>query len=211
MKKNRTLIILSLIIGIAAAYFVSERNAKASEIQEDIANKIIRFHVIANSDSTEDQNLKLAVKEAVITYMSPLLADSKDINETRSILEENTNNIIAIAQDIISQNGYSYTVTAYLTKSYFPVKSYGDVTFPSGEYEAYKIEIGDSLGKNWWCVMYPPLCFIDASHGVLPDSSKQTLQTILNQEEYDEITINNYSEKNILYRFKYLTFLNKYF
>lgn len=210
MKKNRMPLAIALIIGLSAAYFLSTDHTKASETQRNIANKIIRFHVIANSDSEEDQNLKLSVKEAVITYASPLLENSKDINETREILAENTEEIISIANGVIENHGYSYGVKAYFTTSYFPTKSYGDVTFPSGKYEAYKIEIGESKGKNWWCVMYPPLCFIDASHGVLPDSSKETLKNVLDDEEYESITINNYAKKDLKFRFKYLTFLNKY-
>lgn len=206
MKKHSFLIILSLAIALFAAYHFSGRNSEA-DIQQDIAEKIIRFHVIANSDSTEDQNLKIKVKDAVLTYVSPLLSNSEDINETRRILTSNTDNIIAVAKNVIAENGYSYDVTANLTADYFPTKTYGDVTFPPGDYEAYKIEIGDHEGKNWWCVMYPPLCFIDASHGVLPDSSKETLKNMLTEEEYESLTIDN---THFVFRFKYLTFLNKY-
>lgn len=206
MKKHSFLIILSLAIALFAAYHFSGKNSEAA-IQQDIAEKIIRFHVIANSDSTEDQNLKIKVKDAVLTYVSPLLSNSEDINETRSILTSNTDNIIAVAKNVIAENGYSYDVTANLTTDYFPTKTYGDVTFPPGDYEAYKIEIGDHEGKNWWCVMYPPLCFIDASHGVLPDSSKETLKNMLTEEEYESLTIDN---THFVFRFKYLTFLNKY-
>jgi stage II sporulation protein R len=206
MKKHSFLIILSLAIALFAAYHFSGKNSEAT-IQQDIAEKIIRFHVIANSDSTEDQNLKIKVKDAVLTYVSPLLSNSEDINETRSILTSNTDNIIAVAKNVIAENGYSYDVTANLTTDYFPTKTYGDVTFPPGDYEAYKIEIGDHEGKNWWCVMYPPLCFIDASHGVLPDSSKETLKNMLTEEEYESLTIDN---THFVFRFKYLTFLNKY-
>lgn len=211
MKKNRLPLILSLLFGLFAAYYFSADNIKANAIQENIANKIIRFHVIANSDSSEDQALKLEVKEAVLTYVSELLVNSVDVNETRSLLISNTENIIAVARETIVNNGYNYNVNASLSTCYFPTKTYGDITFPSGDYEAFKIEIGNSYGSNWWCVMYPPLCFIDASHGVLPDSSKTTLESILNEEEYDAITINSYSNKNITFRFKYLTFLNKLF
>lgn len=209
MKKHKISLMISLIIGIIVTFYYSNDYIKANDLQENIANKIIRFHVIANSDSEEDQALKMKVKEAVLTYISPILSESKDITETRQLLTENTEAIVAIAQDTIIQNGYNYTVKASLTTSYFPTKTYGDVTFPPGEYEAYKIEIGGSYGSNWWCVMYPPLCFIDASHGVLPESSKNTLKNILDDEEYDSITISNYSDKEIKFRFKYLTFLNK--
>lgn len=209
MKKNKIPLMISLIIGIIVTFYYSTDYIKANDLQENIATKIIRFHVIAHSDSQEDQSLKMKVKEAVLKYISPILSNSKDITETRKLLTDNTDAIVSIAQDTIIQNGYNYTVKASLTNCYFPTKTYGDVTFPPGDYEAYKIEIGNSCGSNWWCVMYPPLCFIDASHGILPDSSKNTLKNILNDEEYDSITINNYSDKQIKFKFKYLTFLNK--
>ena len=100
----------------------------------------------------------------------------------------------------------NYDVAVYFENSYFPMKSYGDVTFPPGEYEAFRIDIGDHDGKNWWCVLYPPLCFVDTSYGVLPDTSKDTLKNILTEDEYNAIT-----NTRVEYRCKYLTFLNRLF
>ena len=97
----------------------------------------------------------------------------------------------------------NYDVAVYFENSYFPMKSYGDVTFPPGEYEAFRIDIGAHDGKNWWCVLYPPLCFVDTSYGVLPDTSKDTLKNILTEDEYNAIT-----NTRVEYRCKYLTFLN---
>ena len=78
-------------------------------------------------------------------------------------------------------------VKVYFENCYFPVKSYGDVTFPPGEYEAFRIDIGESAGKNWWCVLYPPLCFVDTVYGVVPDESKDKLKNVLNEEEYHAV------------------------
>ena len=100
----------------------------------------------------------------------------------------------------------NYDVAVYFENSYFPMKSYGDVTFPPGEYEAFRIDIGAHDGKNWWCVLYPPLCFVDTSYGVLPDTSKDTLKNILTEDEYNAIT-----NTRVEYRCKYLTFLNRLF
>ena len=100
----------------------------------------------------------------------------------------------------------NYDVAVYFDNSYFPMKSYGDVTFPPGEYEAFRIDIGAHDGKNWWCVLYPPLCFVDTSYGVLPDTSKDTLKNILTEDEYNAIT-----NTRVEYRCKYLTFLNRLF
>lgn len=130
-------------------------------VYEDIVNKIIRFHVIANSDSEEDQNLKLKVRDRVIEYVSDQLEEYKDLNEARDFIIENKSTVEKIAEDVIKENGYSYNVTSMLSKENFPDKVYGDLVFPQGEYEAYRILIGNAEGQNWWCVMFPPLCFVD--------------------------------------------------
>jgi stage II sporulation protein R len=174
-----------------------------SRLQAGIAKQIIRFHVRANSDSEEDQNLKLLVKDKVVTYMQPLLAESKSIEESRQILSVHTEDIRQLAINTLRSAGSDYDVSVYFEQSYFPMKSYGDFTFPPGVYEAFRVDIGKSEGKNWWCVLYPPLCFVDATYGVLPETSKSTLKNILTDDEYNAITESQYK-----YRFKYLTFLN---
>ena len=136
----------------------------------------------------------------------PLLRESQDIEQSRQILEEQTENIRTLALDTLREAGSDYDVAVYFENSYFPMKSYGDVTFPPGEYEAFRIDIGAHDGKNWWCVLYPPLCFVDTSYGVLPDTSKDTLKNILTEDEYNAIT-----NTRVEYRCKYLTFLNRLF
>lgn len=188
--------------------FYQLSHAEASNVQKSIAEKIIRFHVIANSDSEQDQALKLEVKNAVVTYTSDLLKDSRSIDETRQILLEAKKDILQIAQQVIEQNGFTYTVSASLTKCYFPAKSYGEATFPPGEYEAFRIIIGKGEGKNWWCLMYPPLCFLDISYGILPEESKEMLHSSLDTSEYNAIM--NHKTK-VKFRFRYLKFLNGLF
>lgn len=208
----------------------------SSDVQESLASKVIRFHVLANSDSEEDQALKMQVKEAVVNYIYNNTLGYTSLEDTRDFLESNCDRIIEIASGIINDNGYDYAVNAGLTYSEFPEKSYGDVTFPEGAYESFTITIGNGDGHNWWCVLYPPLCFVDASTGVLPDSSKELLQEELTDDEYDAICDNtgddsdgdsNNTENNavssetgvadssdagsVCIRFKYLTFLNSLF
>lgn len=207
MNKIKTLFI-AIAIGLCATFLLSGQ-ADADSLQEDIATKIIRFHVLANSDSEEDQALKLKVKEAVINYISPYFEGNLELEDTKKILNDHNEEIIDIANKVISQNGYDYIATTSITKCYFPIKSYGDVTLPAGDYEAFRIEIGNASGKNWWCILYPPLCFVDVTYGIVPDSSKQLLQNILDEDEYDAITAS--SEDNVEYGFKFLTFLNDLF
>lgn len=196
--------IVSIVIGLAYAYITSKPNNDISTIQQGISHKIIRFHVIANSDSDADQALKLKVKEAVVNYTAELLCNSKSISETEDLLSSHTNDIISIANNVISENDYDYPVTAEITDTYFPTKSYGSYTFPPGTYRAFQIKIGEAKGKNWWCVLYPPLCFIDISHGTVNLESEELLKETLTTDEFQAVS----DEYTVKYRFKYLTFLN---
>lgn len=205
MKKLIGFIFIILIIVIAVSAY---RKKDMFELQQGIAKEIIRFHVRANSDSDRDQELKLKVKDSVITYLDPILVKSKSLDESRKILNDNIDRIHDIAEKTLVENGSDYSVRVYFENSYFPMKSYGDITLPPGNYEAFRIDIGDSEGKNWWCVLYPPLCFVDATHGTLPDSSKEELRNILTDDEYHSIT-GETGKYEI--RFKYLTFLNGIF
>ena len=196
--------IISIIIGLTYTYVTSGSTTDITKIQEGISNKIIRFHVVANSDSTKDQELKLKVKEAVVTYTEQILANSKSIDESRLILEKETPNILNICNQVISENGYNYEVTAELSEAYFPTKTYGQYTFPPGNYEAYQIKIGKAEGQNWWCVLFPPLCFIDISHGIVEGESVKQLEETLTTDEFNAIS----GDCEVEFRFKYLTFLN---
>lgn len=145
---------------------------------------IIRFHVRANSDSDEDQALKMAVKEEVVAMLKPLLTNCKDVTESRNVIIANLQNIYKTAVDTITEQGYDYEVKVYVTEEEFPAKTYGDLTFPEGEYQALRIDIGEAKGQNWWCVMYPPLCFIDESTAVVSEEGKEELKEALTPEEY---------------------------
>lgn len=164
---------------------------RESRIQHGIAKEILRFHVIANSDSNEDQSLKLKVRDAVTQALKPKLDDANDIIDAKNILTEELDNLEEISNNIIKENGFTYTASASIEKGYFPLKVYGDLTLPPGEYEAVRIELGSASGKNWWCIMFPPLCFVDTTYNVIPESSKQELKYVLTDEEYDAL----FSEK----------------
>lgn len=145
---------------------------------------ILRFHVRANSDSDEDQALKMAVKEDVVTMLKPLLSDCENVTESKNVIVANLQNIYTTAVNTIVEQGYDYTVKVYVTEEEFPAKTYGDLTFPEGDYQALRIDIGAAKGQNWWCVMYPPLCFIDESTAVVSEEGKEELKEALTAEEY---------------------------
>lgn len=199
LKKRWWVLGIFTILGLLA--FTGKEKTSADALQEGIASKILRFHVIANSDSEEDQALKLEIKDAVVDYMKEILADAKSIEDTRAIVSAHTEEIRQIAQAHTAAKGYDYPVDVFIERRYFPVKSYGSYTFPAGEYEAICVELGEHSGKNWWCVMYPSLCFVDAVHSVVPEETDQELRRILTAEEYQAVS---QGEVKVKFTFKFL-------
>ena len=163
-------------------------NTKQSRMQQDLAKEVFRFHVLANSDSEEDQALKMQVKEAVIAYMKEEIPSSDSVEMTKEWAKSHLDAIVNLAEAVLLEEGYAYEVTAEVTTCDFPEKTYGDITFPSGEYEALRIEIGEAKGQNWWCVLYPNLCFIDAVHAVVPEEGKKDLKKVLEEDTYEMVT-----------------------
>lgn len=180
------LCVLLTVLGLLAAANVTALG-KGQDIQQGIAGEILRFHVIANSDSRQDQDLKLAVRDEVVTYMEGLLSGAEDMEETRSRVQSHLGEIEARAKQVVEARGASYPVRGELTSCYFPRKSYGDCTFPAGRYQALRLCIGKAEGKNWWCVLFPNLCFLDSVHAVLPKEQKQKLKNVLTEEEYESL------------------------
>ncbi|RKD22044.1 stage II sporulation protein R [Caminicella sporogenes] len=154
--------------------------------RESYKQDLIRFHVIANSDSPIDQALKLKVRDRVLKEMDSRL-NTRDINKAKEIIRENIKEIEEIALDEIKKNGFDYSVRAALEKSNFPTKIYGSIALPAGTYEALRIVIGKGEGKNWWCVLFPPLCFIDVKSGLTNEKTKEELRQVLTKEEFDMI------------------------
>ena len=196
MKKVFAAILAGFIITVCIGYY-------SNRVQADISNSFVRFHVLANSDSSEDQLLKLKVRDRVIDEMNELFEHVDDIEATRRIITENIEDIEAIARDEISRNYKDYNVRVALGRFPFPTKKYGDVMLPAGNYEALRIVIGDGDGANWWCVLFPPLCFVDATHGTVPEDAKERLKNVLTDEEYEIITTaSDESEVPVKIKFK---------
>lgn len=179
-----------ILAGIAIAFVVTGMmmNVKKDQMQKELAEEVFRFHVLANSDSEEDQNLKMKVKEAVITYMKEELPESESVTMTKHWASTHTEEIEALSEQVVQEEGYNYEVKAQVTTCDFPDKTYGDITFPAGSYEALRIEIGQAEGQNWWCVLYPNLCFIDSVHAVVPEKGKKELKHVLEEDTYEMVT-----------------------
>lgn len=184
MKVEKGVKITILFLIVSGLLFFWYKEVEGEKRQQRIAKEIIRLHVIANSDSKEDQSLKLKIKEKVVVYLRKAMGEAETVEEAREKIREKLPEICQVAEERVRREGYDYEVTAELGNCYFPVKEYGDFTFPAGEYEALRIKIGKSKGRNWWCVMYPTLCFVDSVYQVVPEESKEKLRTSLTNEEY---------------------------
>ena len=189
VQNNIAFFLFALLIGFLSIVFTQQRkNSVYAAAQQELASHVVRFHVLAESDSKEDQELKLLVKTAVLEYMEQPLARASSAEEALELLEQYTDNIIQVAYDVLEEHNSDLSVTAGTELVYFPEKTYGDLTFPAGYYTAYRILLGSGAGQNWWCVLYPPLCFIDVTHCIIPEDSKEAIQSFLNEEEYALIT-----------------------
>lgn len=200
--KRFTILVILLFIYITISA-ISYTNAVCT----NIADSVFRLHVIANSDSKEDQNLKYIVRDKILEYMNTL---TEGATSKSQIIEKASNHITdfeKIAQNTVYENNFNYDVSVEIGNFEFPTKTYGDVSFPPGLYDALRIKIGDAKGQNWWCVMFPPLCFIDVSSGVVPDDSKEILESELPDEEY---TLISGSENDNKFKFKIVELLQNF-
>lgn len=208
-KKLNFIFILTILVFIYIA-LLSFNYSKA--VSSNLSDSVFRLHIIANSDSSADQELKLKVRDNIINYMNTLTSSSSDKKDVISMVNNHLDSFKEIALNTIKGNGYNYDVNIEIGNFHFPTKSYGDISFPAGNYDALKIEIGDAIGQNWWCVLFPPLCFVNSSTGVVPDDSKNTLKENINSESYEIISEGNKSKNtsDIKIKFKIIEFFNNF-
>lgn len=202
MKRFFCVIILFLLF--FCFIFVSAK-AYANNVLDDLSDNFFRLHILANSDSVEDQNLKLKVRDNIIQYMNTLSYDGLTKIDAINLTCSNLNNFKQIAEKTIIEEGYNYSVNLEIGNFYFPTKEYGNISLPAGYYDALKIEIGKAEGKNWWCSLFPPLCFVDISAGVIDEESEEFLKENLSDDEFEIITD---PSENIKFKFKILEMLN---
>lgn len=189
LKKDRKILMMSFVLAFVATliFGVVATAQYSNKIQGGISSSVIRFHCLANSNSTEDQTLKLEVRDRVLAEIEPMVTECKSKAETIAILEKSKEKMRQVALETIKENGKDYDVRVSLENCSFPLKKYGDSVFPAGDYDALRVEIGEAKGKNFWCVVYPPLCFVDEGCQQLDNGTKEELRNILTQEEYSII------------------------
>lgn len=191
MKVFKKIVLFTILF---IAYFVICASNYTNAVTKDISDSVFRLHVIANSNNINDQNLKYKVRDNILQYMRTITSEITSKDEIIEIVSLHLEDFKTIAQNTVYENGYNYNVNVEIGNFEFPAKTYGDISFPPGFYDALRIKIGDAKGKNWWCVMFPPLCFIDVSAGIVPDESKEVLESELTEDEYKLISEN--SDKN---------------
>lgn len=196
MKKTKYFAILTILLTILVLLTIS---SYAKTISKDLSNNFFRLHILANSDSETDQALKLKVRDNIIEYMNTISYDGLSKKEAIDLTSEHLENFKKIAEDTIQKEGYSYPVSLEIGNFYFPTKEYGNVSLPAGYYDALKIEIGEAKGKNWWCSLFPPLCFVDISSGVIDKEAEEELKNNLTEEEFAIITS---SSDTVKFKFK---------
>ena len=208
-KKLNFIFILTILVFIYIA-LLSFNYSKA--VSSNLSDSVFRLHIIANSDSSADQELKLKVRDNIINYMNILTSSSSDKKDVISMVNNHLDSFKEIALNTIKGNGYNYDVNIEIGNFHFPTKSYGDISFPAGNYDALKIEIGDAIGQNWWCVLFPPLCFVNSSTGIVPEDSKTILKENINSESYEIISEGNKSKNtsDIKIKFKIIEFFNNF-
>ena len=159
LKTWELALMLGVLIAVVAGGWLGQE-------QRELADSVIRFHVIANSDSEADQALKLAVRDRVLEEAQDLYPEDATLEEAQAALEDHLNALAAAGRTVVEDEGYDYPVTAQLTDCWFPTKEYEGFALPAGSYTALRVTIGEGRGQNWWCVAFPPLCLGAASETV---------------------------------------------
>ena len=190
MKIYMKLLVCTFVVSVLLGMVPFE--STCSELQRDV----LRLHILANSDSDSDQQMKLRVRDEVIRTISPLYSDVKSKSEAIAITKDNMKLITDTAQSVVDSFGSEYEISARITNMYFDTRYYDDFTMPAGMYDTLQITIGEAKGKNWWCVMYPTLC--------VGASTKQSVRESLTADEYSVICADDFE-----FRFKIVEYFEK--
>ena len=173
------LLFLSLLLVTESPRYLQDKST--STLQQQIATQVLRFHIRANSDTVADQQKKLRIKQSLLEWLTPILSENTSKSETIQFIRKNLPDIRKEATRMAAPE----PVTVTLQKEWFPEKTYGTCTFPEGIYDALRVDIGQAKGHNWWCVLYPSLCFADALEPSMTEEGEEKLQQVLDEDAYD--------------------------
>lgn len=185
LYENLGLLLFSLVVGFIFTTSVAAKTVE-KDMQQRISDNILRFHILANSDDDEDQAIKLVIRDAIMSYLADDLSQSDSLETSKQLVSQQLDDITALADQILQENGYDITANSRLTYLYFPEITYGDMTVPAGYYTALQVRLGEAAGHNWWCVMYPMLCFVDEA-AKPTDDLENLMHDILTEDEYNTV------------------------
>lgn len=186
-NENKKIPALWLALGCFVLAFLlslGHLQKEREQLADRLSLQVLRFHVLANSDSDSDQAVKLEVRSLILDYIQQLLPRGADKEETAACLSKYQADIEACANRFLEEKGFGYQAHLQLTRSYFPTRVYGNMVFPCGTYDAVRMILGKGEGHNWWCVLYPRFCFVDAVCSEVPEESVKLLRQSLNQDDY---------------------------
>ena len=161
--KNQHFVLVALMLLLFIIFSFSACNIYPLSVPNDIYNSVVRIHIRANSNNDIDQEVKLKVRDEITAYLGDILGECKNKNDALCAIKDNVENLTNIANSTLNRNNFAYSSSVYVNKSYFPERHYDQYVFPEGEYDALIIELGSGKGDNWWCVAFPPLCFVPDS------------------------------------------------
>lgn len=173
------LLFLTLLLVTESPRYLQDEST--STLQQQISTQVLRFHIRANSDTVADQQKKLRIKQSLLEWLTPILSENTSKSETIQCIRKNLPDIRKEATRMAAPE----PVTVTLQKEWFPEKTYGTCTFPEGIYDALRVDIGQAKGHNWWCVLYPSLCFADALEPSMTEEGEEKLQQVLDEDAYD--------------------------
>ena len=162
MKKIAVAVCLCVCLTIVGVILFKNKDNNTAFAQT--SQSYMRLHIRANSNSEEDQNVKIKVKEKVVDYLTPIISSCQTLEEAHQAIKNNLAKVKQVADQTLKQEGFNYKATTRLCDEFFPTRAYKDVVLKEGVYDALIIDLGSGVGNNWWCVVYPPLCFIGAEN-----------------------------------------------
>lgn len=194
-KEHLFLTLSASCLALSLICFTAWTREKEERVAEALAPQVLRFHVLADSDAPEDQALKLQVRDLLLHEIRRSVPSRSDKEQIQRYIEGHESELEQAANTFIKERGFSCTADIRLEQAYFPTRVYGDLTFPCGVYDAVRVVIGSGNGHNWWCVLYPSLCFTSESFAVMPPESEEELSGLLDESLFEEL----HKERNLVF------------
>lgn len=194
-KEHLFLTLSASCLALSLICFTAWTREKEERVAEALAPQVLRFHVLADSDAPEDQALKLQVRDLLLHEIRRSVPSRSDKEQIQRYIEDHESELEQAANTFIKEQGFSCTADIRLEQAYFPTRVYGDLTFPCGVYDAVRVVLGSGKGHNWWCVLYPSLCFTSESFAVMPPESEEELSGLLDESLFEEL----HKERNLVF------------